>query len=277
MRDILLQMRFTIKIRKNPAKLVLLEIALFLFFLIPAGNSLGQKAESLCPRILSKLINRNDFEVERGLVSPDSFIHSNYYSGVFGSGFLSKLKRLTRDDHWLNAGAGSAFAERDYLAGVEETAKVTSVGVKRPRGNRWDSKYPNDKYRYLEGRYIEDIPLSELKKFGKPKVITDLFGPLAYSHRPDLVMAKYLSLLHEDGTLFIRPGVYTSFTKGDKVFGFGTFLKMIPGVNVKQLKDGFENCFEITVADSEKLRVPKLELLFLDVNTRPPERQFRVK
>lgn len=214
-------------------------------------------------RSLSSIIGSNSFNIGRNL---------RVYKNIFGRGFSKVLERLKKSDHWLNAGGGMANAEYDYLSG-DGPSKVTSVGVARPRGNKAQmSDFPEDRYRYLSGRYIENIPEKELKQFGRPKLITDLYGPLAYSKSPDIVLQKYLDILDEGGSIFMYIGERTTILDGGRERTFKQFLKSIDGLSIKD----FDGALQITVKEGARVKVPGLKEVEIEAG-KPPYRTFEIE
>lgn len=56
----------------------------------------------------------------------------------------------------------------------------------------------------LEGRFLEEIPNEDLTfKFGLVDVLTDVYGVMAYTENPSLILEKYAAVLKEEGKIFI--------------------------------------------------------------------------
>jgi SAM-dependent methyltransferase len=207
------------------------------------------------------------------------------YGTALGEAFVAKMKELGKkaNAHWLDAGGGDGKAVHDFISwngsGQTQTTLLSyqTAATKKPRLD------------VMVGRFIENIPASELPQ---SDVITDVYGPFAYTTRPDLVLHKYLSRLKPDGVIFMSLGSdYGVFGRDDKVatasgkvLTLEQWLSTLRGVNVKMHKrqaqadmhEGHIWSVEITKTPGETPRIPELEILHYKPGM-PPIRLFAEK
>ena len=142
------------------------------------------------------------------------------------STLINLIRGLTGQDRWLDGGTGSGFVLQDALEGVskergvENVPGVLGITYNKPKPEDFDStvvpegftfsstSYPVrlsqdliGKYKVLDGRLFQDIPLHELMP--KFKLITDFFGVYTYSSDPASVIKKYLSIMESEGVVGI--------------------------------------------------------------------------
>lgn len=162
-----------------------------------------------------KKIQRNRFQTGRTL---------NDYIANLDPGFKADLDALQFEDQWVDAGAGDANAAQEYLnnGGL---GHVTALAAAIPRHVKSAilrfSKQNTQKFRYLEGRLIEETPASWV---GRSRLITDVWGPLAYSSNPIAVLQKYLEFLEPGGKIYAFNGSRGWMTIGGKRIIFNDWL-----------------------------------------------------
>jgi SAM-dependent methyltransferase len=189
------------------------------------------------------------------------------YRSYLGPRFFDDLSALGPSGHWVDLGVGEARATRSYLGLIDEVcpdisdpflrkavqrqydlvrklidrplhlkAQVTGIDY------RTSQEFPritlNGKFRVLEGRYFHEIPLAEI---GEADLISDLYGTFAFSHNPDVVLARALSLLKPGGRLHLFGGRHPrGFAKassilcpGGSTISLNDWLLMIRRIEVK--------------------------------------------
>lgn len=209
----------------------------------------------------------------------------NSYKNIIGHKFAESLANLNEKSHWLEAGGGEGKAVFDYHEARGE-AMVTLLSVDTEQNSR-------DRLSVVKGRLLEEIPHSELGKF---ELITDVYGPFAYSKQPDLVLSKYLEMLVPGGKIFTvtdsriddRGGIFLS---GGRRMDFFEWLKSTKGIRV-ELEDrdvhrvitierdsNFENIEFPTGPLAEFYRVPTMPpYRFLgEANARPANQEMWAK
>ncbi len=196
-----------------------------------AGNSIPS-SDSHCATAL-KIIQDAQFPQYRDL---------HQYELSFGSGFISDLKMLGSNDMWLDAGSGDTVAMREFfvkqqLNNLNELPKGIAITYTKPQLIRkdqtvLDSLVEQSKIKLITGKLFEDIEVSEL---ANPKIITDAFGVLSYTHSFNLVLNRYLSLLTNDGSIYILTRIETTrfIHPNGKSLNVVEFLKNIPGLKVR--------------------------------------------
>lgn len=145
-----------------------------------------------------KTISTNGFTTARDLTEYQSIFkirNEDYLKGPF----TTKLASLQNNHRWLDSGAGRAYAQKTFLKSFnhsEEAPELIALSYKKPA-----LLLPvfSKKFKYQEGRWLEDIPNKELGKFD---LITDLYGPFSYSKDPIQVLNKYLDLLSVNGEIY---------------------------------------------------------------------------
>ena len=150
-------------------------------------------------------------------------------------------------------------------------------------------------FRPFKGRYFENIPNDELLGgFGKVTLATDMWGVLAYTAAPSVVLSKLHAILADDGELYLRVGppdfqarridgvreakrssLYASTvrTRDGRTLTFPEWLAKIPGFKAETLEDGA--VLLIRKDPKRRLRMPNLRLLpKIDSSFMPPARVF---
>ncbi|WP_374035061.1 hypothetical protein ACES2I_04400 [Bdellovibrio bacteriovorus] len=204
------------------------------------------------------------------------------YKIVLGNDFAQSLSRVLKkqDGHWFDSGAGHAFAVRQALQSPEgQNLKSTVVAYET-------SAKSAERLNVISGRFLETIADKEI---AKSDLITDVFGPLAYSGQPHQVMQKYLNNLKPDGEIFIflgaRHELYGEFNKvitaKGEVLNLGQWLETIPGIRAELVKTPKEDdgahyemwTIKITKT-AENATVPVVEMVHFKEGA-PPVMSFK--
>ena len=187
------------------SKFAVIALAVALHALAPA---LAAKPESCGPRLreefekLEDTLQDNAFLVTRGLKD---------YAAYLGPRFMEKLRKLGPNDHWIDFGAGSAYAMIEFgtmpwihslvKRFFRRPPKMTATGFKMPiDGKLYDflADQPTKAFQYLDGRYVEDLTAETIG--GPPaSLITDIYGAMAYTPDPNGVLKKAHELLAVGG------------------------------------------------------------------------------
>lgn len=206
---------------------------------------------------------------------------NSYYSAL-GDQFKAQIEKIsTQGGHWIDSGGGDGVAVRQFISQAVAKATASIVTLE-------SSAQPQERLSIYKGRFLEEIPNSE---FQKAKLITDVFGPLAYSGAPDLILKKYFDLLDSKGEIYIFLGSqYENYGKRNRVvtadgryLTFSEWIQSIPGIKSELKIDRFEDDGTIFEKWSMKLTkdskagalsIPKLELVDLKEGA-PPEMFFK--
>jgi hypothetical protein len=186
------------------------------------------------------------FPCERILLQrdiPDEVIELNHgyddYLYYFGKKLASRLSRLDDRGHWLDGGAGTARAQREFAKAPKEMGgpRLTAVATAKPDEARdliEDAELRHSEFHYHERDLV--VPWPRLEPID---VITDLFGALTYSLTPKIVMINYLRELKSNGAIFFK-------LPDSQVPEFLAWLSTIPNVEVEPCGKG---AFMITKQD----------------------------
>lgn len=186
------------------------------------------------------------------------------YQLALGSHFTAALKRLrTTGGHWLDAGAGDAVAVQELLQESQDrqtTATVISLDCQVKSSDRLEVH---------SGRFIEEIPQEEISK---SDIITDVFGPLAYSGHPHLILKKYLESLKPTGEIFIflglRDDIYGRLnrviTRDGRYLTLVEWLQQLPGVKTELLIESRDD--DGTPIEKWSLRITRQPGVELDIH-----------
>lgn len=214
------------------------------------------------------------FQRGRGLYS---------YISALGKDFKTKLSEIESKEnaHWLDAGGGEGNALYQFHQ-TNPKSSLTSTLVSLE-----SFAEPTEKLKVLKGRYIEHIPSSELTQ---ADLITDVFGPMAYSSEPHKVLAKYLEVLKPDGEIHIFLGSKEEIfgknnkfiTSKNEILDLTEWLKTIPGLEVTTRKEGREDDmtpFEVWSVKIKKQNLKNIEIPELKARSfkagAPPEFLFQ--
>lgn len=227
------------------------------------------------------------------------------YLDRLGPEFAAALKALGSGQHWVDLGAGEAFAAEQYLRSRGHEPFTQSL--KRAQGNLLTPSQPDarellgrhyefkanvtaisyvteredlpthfDKFQLLRGQLFEHIPAGRIDRFD---LASDLYGVAAYTAHPDLYFEKALARMKDDGSLF----VFTNFkdsvgtldntvfhTLDGKELRFSDWVRRLPGLEVTTLEDALR----IRIRARAEIRIPRVMLERTDDRT-PPRRVFR--
>lgn len=214
------------------------------------------------------------FQRGRGLYS---------YISALGKDFKTKLLEIENKEqaHWLDAGGGEGNALYQFHQ-MNPKSSVTSTLVSLE-----SFAEPTEKLKVLKGRYIEHIPANELTK---SDLITDVFGPMAYSSEPHKVLAKYLEVLKPDGEIHIFLGSKEEIfgknnkfiTSNNEILDFIDWLQSIQGLEItarKETREDDMNPFEVWSVKIKKQTFKNIEIPELQARSfkagAPPEFLFQ--
>ncbi len=238
----------------------------------------------------ARIINDNDFTVTRPLKELKTLLPD-----VFGAYLID----IQIGGTWVDAGAGLAQAQIDFYelhrSSIETMgSRLIAITATRPRrasdqvlrrsyrtafqraSDRLDHMLELDRpsFRYMEGRYIEDIPTHEIANPGSVSLITDVFGPLSYSPRIDRVLRVYAEALKPGGAVFVHMNNLNRVIGPDKrVMSIPGFIKYYcRGLEVRN----YPGRFWYLVRNHDEISIPALDLEHLRPG-RPPTRKFRIR
>lgn len=156
----------------------------------------------------SRKVSQNSrMEESRGLAKYNDALGGNQI-------FLSTLKSvILNEQHWTDVGGGNGLAIQETITGFipyHKLPKLKSTLIS------YDSiSKSNDQMNVLTGRFIEEIPQSELMPSG---LITDVYGAMSYSMEPHIILQKYWNAMIPNGKTLIYQGAnFADFGKNNKV------------------------------------------------------------
>jgi SAM-dependent methyltransferase len=191
---------------------LLKRLALVLFALTFSAHA---KTLPSCLKAVAEVESRlaaNDFNRERDLKNYEYLLKAGSVPGL--REFLAVLKE---GDLYLDSGSGDAVAVREILKAYPALSAV-SVAYKKPGAKGLDEalRLHAGRFQYIDGGKVEDLaarPGSKLNALlGKIALLTDLFGPAAYSSDLDTLFNTYADLLRPGGQALIL------FWEADTVF-----------------------------------------------------------
>jgi SAM-dependent methyltransferase len=203
----------------------------------------------------------------------------NSYKNALGPWFQKALENISHHGgNWLDAGAGEGVAVQEFLQQHNANTNINATIVSLQSSAK---KAPN--LEVLTGQLIEDIPLNYFKKY---KLITDVYGALAYSASPHLVLKKYLEVLEANGEILIylgaRDDIYGKtnlvIDRKKEILSFYQWLQEIPGTKAELLVDKrIDEMFEFDVMSiritksttTEVVTIPKLTVTNFKPGTPP--------
>jgi SAM-dependent methyltransferase len=228
-------------------------------------------------------VSTNAFNVTRPL---------GYYANRLSEDFVKELQKLNGKSHWIDGGSGEGVAIEHYhqlgknanassYTGGEAKAALDAIGKTAPGDRAFVTgityhmvrnvrPHYNNRLRHLVGRLMEDIPNKEI---GRADLISDVYGVFAYTNRLDQAMAKYLTALKPNGSLYIHWGARMNETKitekGKADVAVLDWLKSIPGIRVE------EKGIAIRITKTgQPITIPTLAFVS-ETNQAPPVRVFR--
>ena len=218
-----------------------------------------------------------------------------HYADLQGQ-FMARLEQLVRNGgHWLDAGAGSAFAMQQVMKGLQNwgkpvpeflaTAISLSTPTKRQRGWQFEKYDAAAAHRELmaetEGRFrslLGEVGKVQDGVIGKPEsvdLITDFMGPFSYTLNIHQVLNQYLRLLKTGGTIHIMSVEWNLYSRRDgKRVDFIDYLNALPGIEARTTFYEGNQAFEI-VKTASGAKVPAMRMDMDQFQFRnPPVRYF---
>lgn len=204
------------------------------------------------------------------------------YKTALGSEFAAALNRtLARAEaHWFDSGAGHAYAVRQALQMPQAQGLKSTVVAYETAATS------TDKLKVISGRFLETVADFEIPK---SDLITDVFGPLAYSGQPHQVMQKYFNNLKPDGEIYIFLGARHELygktnqvvTAGGKILNLAEWIQTIPGIKadlIRTPKDDDGTLYELWTLRIRKeqnhINVPAVEMIAFKEGA-PPAMTFK--
>ena len=263
-------------------------LCVLLLGVLGAGAPWVVSAEPLvCERIFldEKSVQSDDRAFQNVAKFEDVFTKARSlksYRLALGESFAKSLEKLylLKDGHWFDSGAGHAIAVRQALELPKaKNLKATIVAYETSAQSEFRLKV-------LAGRFLENIGDHEIPS---SHLITDVFGPLAYSSQPTVVIQKYLNNLKENGEIYLFLGSRHELfglnnkvvTASGKVLTLAQWLEQIPGTKAELIKTQYDDdgslyetwTMRITKIDS-KAKVPLVEIIHFEEGA-PPAMTFR--
>ncbi|KHD89905.1 MAG: hypothetical protein OM95_01630 [Bdellovibrio sp. ArHS] len=205
------------------------------------------------------------------------------YKRAMGPEFSKSVDRVLQKEnsHWFDSGAGHAFAVRQALESptTHATFQATVVAYET-------SAQSSGRLKVHEGRFLENIADREIPK---SDLITDVFGPLAYSGRPDIVLQKYLNNLKPDGEIYLffgaRHEIYgqynTVLSANGRMMTLTDWIGNIPGLKAELRReqkedDGtlYEQWTMRIVKERSDVKIPEVEMIHFKEGA-PPQMTFK--
>ncbi|HVE14938.1 MAG TPA: hypothetical protein VNI01_16205, partial [Elusimicrobiota bacterium] len=166
------------------------------------------------------------------------------------------------------------FLERVQAAGerpASEKASIDNVAY-RGEGRPLRRAEHGGRYRRFVGKLFERIPNKALKPKGARRVrVADVQDALLYTPEPTKILSKYLSLIGEDGVLYLYLGslkLKNGLLK-DRVItprgeiSFVDWLRSLPGISARIVRTrafGLSN-LSMTIRRTGRAAVPRLRLV----------------
>lgn len=228
-----------------------------------AKEGMGDAANQVDRNYVVNNHKNNTFTTGRGLNHYKSSFNRRGYPVLT---FSSDLEKIMNDPkaHWLDAGGGMGFATEEATKTPGSKFKSTLVSVETPAEDIVDEATGETRRLVIRGKFIEDIPDDELIK---SDIITDMYGPMAYTASPDKVFKKYLMNLKPDGVMYIHLGdgldtfgIYSQVVTIDgKSLTMTEWLQSIPGISTEVVK-ARSLVPDTTIVGDESSRVIKIKL-----------------
>lgn len=263
-----------------------------------------------CPNYLRTALNKNKEILNQGSFNEGRGL-SDYFSLFKGLDYA--LAHLPEGSRWFDGGSGSAKFFYDYIQKIKHGEKfqdyygdrnfpnieMYATGVSEPVDptyiERLKQELNSNNFHPLYGDYIENLNTSNLPKVD---LITDLYGALSYTERPDLLLKKYLELLKPGGKIFtILKGTINGTTPDAPLYFFfeSLLLRNSEGRKISTLEwfESIKGMKRVNKIDSQMVRknnvinltfertndeivVPELELINFN-HGKPPHRFYKVK
>ena len=226
------------------------------------------------------------FETRRGFLA---------YFSLFQKRFYEKQHPCNPHDAVLDAGCGDAYLSdflfsekpedfgsspdkleifRDFLQ-RSASNKASYIGVTfdlvRRTREFFQDRLLTSNFRLLTGRFFEDIPVSELRGNKSVRMITDYYGVLSYTARPDLVLKRYLEVLEDDGEIFVV-GNMTMMV--DRKYNFMGWLRQVSGIQIEYTSDPYGLSGIVIRKSAGLIQIPELRLTSTQKLDAPPPKRF---
>lgn len=187
------------------------------------------------------------------------------YAVVLGADLLDFVAGLTREQHWLDAGAGEARALRAVATGPGPIPRLTALGLVPP------SEPSPAGLRCIVGS-VEELADPAIEP---ADLITDVYGPLQYSLEPSRVFERYAAWLKPGGRLWFASPATTHVETGAGEIELAEWACRLPGFEVlRGPRPGSPARDIVLVRDATPAAIPPLRLV-LNVDGPPPLRRFR--
>lgn len=219
-----------------------------------------------------RIVHDGDFTQERDLP---------LYRNILGVEFEELLERLrVFGGHWIDMGAGRAFALTAFLKTSGDNVRGTAVVKADPdmRSTGRNLKILNrpgaeERFRHFTGEFIENYSLWRLTQLGQAELITDVYGPMTYSSRPDLVLETYFKLVPVGGKIFFTRFQMTEF---ETDFGMSRDMRRWLGEG-RGYEIKFVGTHGVLIEKiSDEYFIPSLTIMNFEAYT-PPIRVFDVQ
>lgn len=203
-------------------------------------------------------VRHDDYTTDRDMAA---------YAVVLGADFLSFVAALTPRQHWLDAGAGEGRAMRTLLAERgSDCTRLTAIGLVAP------AEPPPAGMRYISGSPIDELGAEAVEP---ADLITDVYGPLQYTLRPDRVVERYAEWLAPGGRLWLASPSTTYVETGAGEVELADWLCGLDAFDVLRGPRPLSPARDVVLArNAAPAEVPPLELV-LNVDGPPPLRRFR--
>lgn len=235
-------------------------------------------------------ISSNQFNTSRQLTgrmaihkprdeSGKKIVVNGSYELLMGDRFITKLRELTEDQHYIEFGAGSELAIYDFLTwhkqNITTPPKTTAIGYKLPR------THFSKENSHLSPKHSTRLGFAQkmrIEEFEPATLISDPYGPLHYVSKDfQKVLQLELDLLKRGGLLVTPFPGKTHFEKENGVLiTFYDFLLTIPGLVVDKIGSIDGGVLYIRKLQDQVI-VPPLELLDFELIYGPlPHRIYKM-
>lgn len=243
-------------------------------------QQLVQKYGDRDAKELSEVKESRHFIKREGVVVVDRWIVGRAvyeYDLQLGDQFKQAREALKPGDHLIDSGCG----EGCFLDQYRFTGGVAfGTGITFEKHSWVGDGYP-DKLRFLVGRFLEDIPVSEiLGSKGDAELIADQHGPFNYSPYPNEVLSIYQQLMDEPkdtntGKTFIRLSNRSTIEIDGKEMDLVDWLVTL---NKPGQKPVFERYgYMVIMNEVDDFSIPDLELVEYNRFYQPPYRKYRIR
>lgn len=140
-------------------------------------------------KAINEVLKQNSFRTNRNLSA---------YTYMVGSDLMRIINNSEAPLAWLDFGLGEA--QQEYLLNKsphQPQSKLISISVAKPKDF---IPFQHPEFYFYEGRRIEDYDSRTFQSFD---IITDVYGPIAYSMEPHVVLNQYLKILKNSGYIAV--------------------------------------------------------------------------